>query len=148
MKTILITGAGTGFGRLVAFDLARKGHNVIATVEIWPQVTALQEEARTQGLTLQVEKLDVTNAADRQHIFRHDVDVLLSNAGLMEGGPIAEQPIERLRSMFEINVFATMPGAKPCAIAMLEKTLISNIDRRRSIGMVAKRQGKIVFVSS
>jgi len=53
-KTILITGAGTGFGRLVAFDLARKGHNVIATVEIWPQVTALQEEARAQGLTLQV----------------------------------------------------------------------------------------------
>jgi short-subunit dehydrogenase len=131
MKTILITGAGTGFGRLVAFDLARKGHNVIATVEIWPQVTALQEEARTQGLTLQVEKLDVTNAADRQHIFRHDVDVLLSNAGLMEGGPIAEQPIERLRSMFEINVFSSIALAQGFAP-----------------GMVAKRQGKIVFVSS
>ncbi len=103
-KTILITGAGTGFGRLVAFDLARKGHNVIATVEIWPQVTALQEEARAQGLTLQVEKLDVTNADDRQYAFRHDIDVLLSNAGLMEAGPIAEQPIERfdrcLRSTF------------------------------------------------
>ena len=130
-KTILITGAGTGFGRLVAFDLARKGHNVIATVEIWPQVTELQEEARAQGLKLQVEKLDVTNASDRQHAFRHDIDVLLSNAGLMEAGPIAEQPIERLRSMFEINVFSSIALAQGFVPAM-----------------IAKRRGKIVFLSS
>ena len=130
-KTILITGAGTGFGRLVAFDLARKGHNVIATVEIWPQVTELQEEARAQGLKLQVEKLDVTNASDRQHAFRHDVDVLLSNAGLMEAGPIAEQPIERLRSMFEINVFSSIALAQGFVPAM-----------------VAKKRGTIVFMSS
>src|SRR5258705_3319724 len=115
MKTIVITGAGTGFGRLVAFDLARKGHIVNATVEIWPQVTALEEEARTQGLKLQVEKLDVTNAADRQHIFRHDIDVLLSNAGLMESGPTAEQPIERLRSKFAINVFSIIAMAQSLA---------------------------------
>src|SRR5258708_11112571 len=105
MKTILITGAGTGFGRLVAFDLARKGHHVIATVEIWPQVTALEEEARTQGLTLQVEKLDVTNAADRHQIFGHYIDVLLTNAGLMEGGPIAQQPVERRQRSVQITLF-------------------------------------------
>jgi short-subunit dehydrogenase len=130
-KTILITGAGTGFGRLVAFDLARKCHKVIATVEIWPQVTELQEEARRQGLKLQVEKLDVTNRSDRQHAFRHDIDVLLSNAGLMEAGPIAEQPIERLRSMFEINVFSSISLAQGFVP-----------------GMIAKRRGTIVFISS
>ena len=32
--TILITGAVTGFGRLAAFDLARHGHDVIATAPI------------------------------------------------------------------------------------------------------------------
>src|SRR5258707_1098855 len=130
-KTILITGAGTGFGRLVGFDLARKGHKVIATVEIWPQVTELQDEAKGQGLNLQVEKLDVTNASDRQHAFRHDIDVLLSNAGLMEAGPIAEQPIERLRSMFEINVFSSIALAQGFVPAMVDK-----------------RCGKIVFMSS
>src|SRR5713226_4075762 len=92
-KTILITGAGTGFGRLVAFDLARKGHKVIATVEIWPQVTELQDEAKEQGLNLQVEKLDVTNASDRRHAFRHDVDVLLRNRTSFHEASIAEQDI-------------------------------------------------------
>jgi len=130
-KKILITGAGSGFGKLVAFDLAHKGHEVIATVQIWPQVTALKEEARAQGLTIQVEKLDVTDPADRQFAFRNDIDVLLSNAGLMEAGPIAEQPIERLRSMFEINVFSSIALAQGFAR-----------------GMVAKRSGLIVFVSS
>lgn len=37
MKTVLITGAGSGFGRLAAFDLARLGYRVIAGVQIWPQ---------------------------------------------------------------------------------------------------------------
>ena len=35
MKTILITGAGTGFGNEVAFRLAAKGFYVIAAVEIY-----------------------------------------------------------------------------------------------------------------
>ncbi len=130
-KKILITGAGSGFGKLVAFDLAHKGHDVIATAQIWPQVTALKEEAQAQGLTIQVEKLDVTDPADRQFAFRNDIDVLLSNAGLMEAGPIAEQPIERLRSMFEINVFSSIALAQGFAR-----------------GMVGKRGGLIVFVSS
>jgi short-subunit dehydrogenase len=47
------------------------------------------------------------------------------------GWPIAEQPIERLRSMFEINVFSSIAMAQGFARAM-----------------VAKRQGKIVFISS
>jgi hypothetical protein len=39
-------------------DWRKAGHRVIATVEIWPQVTALREEAKARGLTLEVEKLD------------------------------------------------------------------------------------------
>ena len=107
MKTILITGAGTGFGRLVAFDLARKGHNVIATVEIWPQVTALQEEARTQGLTLQVEKLDVTNAAQTQAAVERveSLDILINNAGLALYDDLSERAA--LEQHLAVNLFGT-----------------------------------------
>jgi hypothetical protein len=34
-KTIFITGAGHGFGKGVAFGLAKAGHKVIAAAQIW-----------------------------------------------------------------------------------------------------------------
>lgn len=46
MKTILITGAGTGFGHEVALRLAAKGFDVIAGVEIAAQVHAVSEDAK------------------------------------------------------------------------------------------------------
>ena len=53
-NTILMTGAGSGFGKLVAFDLARKGHQVIATAQVWSQVTQLKNEAQAQNLDIQI----------------------------------------------------------------------------------------------
>ena len=41
MQEILITGAGSGLGEGSALGMAQKGHEVIAAVETWPQVTAL-----------------------------------------------------------------------------------------------------------
>lgn len=48
-KRILVTGAGSGFGREVALRLAAKGHCVIAGVQIAPQITELSAEARGAG---------------------------------------------------------------------------------------------------
>ena len=130
-KTILITGAGSGFGKQVAFDLARKGHQVIATAQTWLQVTELKNEAQAQSLNIQVDKLDVTIDLDRTNALKWDIDVLVSNAGIMEAGPIAEQPIDLLRTMFDTNVF----GAIELVQGFVKK-------------MVAQKSGKIVFNSS
>ena len=92
-KTILITGAASGFGKIVAFDLAKKGHKVIATTQIYPQMSDLIREAKEQGIELTVDKLDVTNTTDIKYIVnKYDIDILISNAGIAEAGPIAEQP--------------------------------------------------------
>ena len=51
-KTVLITGAGSGFGRGVALGLARAGHDVIAACHIWPQVTELRAAALPRATML------------------------------------------------------------------------------------------------
>lgn len=130
-KTILITGAGTGFGKLAAFGLAQRGHRVIATTQMWPQVTALRDEARERGLTIEVDKLDVTLERDRARASVQDVDVFVSNAGTMEAGPIAELPMDLLRSMFEVNFFGCVALAQEIAGKMVQR-----------------RKGRIVFTSS
>ncbi|NHN84024.1 SDR family oxidoreductase [Acetobacter musti] len=129
--TILITGAGTGFGKEVALRLAEQGHSVIAGVEIAAQVKSLQDEAAARNTRLRIEKLDVTCPGDRHKASGWDVGVLLNNAGISEGGSMVDIPARNLRHQFEVNVIGP---------ALLTR----DIARK----MAAKRKGKIVFMSS
>lgn len=132
-KTILITGAASGFGKIAAFELARRGHKVIATAQVYPQMSDLIREAKEQRIELTVDKLDITNPRDIAYIHeKYDIDVLISNAGIMEGGPIAEQPLDLIRDMFDVNVF----GALNLAQGFIKKFVAE------------KKAGKIVFTSS
>ena len=97
-KRVFISGAGSGWGREAALRLAKKGHQVIAGVEIWPQVTSLREFADKQKISLRVEKLDIRERADRELAFSWEIDVLVNNAGIGEAGPIAEIPVDRVRN--------------------------------------------------
>jgi len=64
-RTILITGAGSGFGEGTAVGLAQQGHSIIATAQSWPQVTALRDKAEAMKLSqLRIEKLDILDPYD------------------------------------------------------------------------------------
>jgi NAD(P)-dependent dehydrogenase (short-subunit alcohol dehydrogenase family) len=131
MKTILITGAGSGLNNGAALELARRGHDVIACVEIYPQVRALEIQAKALGVSLRIEKIDVTEEGDRRRAASWDIDVLVNGAGIIEGGAIVDIPAENMRRQFEVNVFGPVQ-------------LTQSIARR----MIARRSGKIIFMSS
>lgn len=120
-KTVLITGAASGFGRGVALGLARAGHDVIAACHIWPQVTELRAAAKAEGLDLRVIKLDVLSEIDRNHALALDFDVLFNNAGIMESGPVVELPAEIVRRIFDTNVFAALEMAQGAVKKFIKK---------------------------
>jgi short-subunit dehydrogenase len=130
-KRILVTGAATGFGRGTALALAKRGHTVIAGVQIAPQVTELMKTADAAGVQLKVQVMDITDEGDRQAAFTNEVDVLINNAGVMQTGPVAEIPMENVRRNFETNVFGTL-------------ALTQGFARQ----MVKRGSGKIVMVTS
>jgi NAD(P)-dependent dehydrogenase (short-subunit alcohol dehydrogenase family) len=131
MKTVLITGAGTGFGHEVAMRLAEKGFRVIAAVEIYAQVQTLKREAARRKVSLQVEKLDVTDSGDRRKALGWNVEILVNNAGLLEGGSVVDIPALNMRREFEVNVIAPL-------------LLTQGIAKQ----MVKRGKGRIVWVSS
>jgi NAD(P)-dependent dehydrogenase (short-subunit alcohol dehydrogenase family) len=126
-KSILITGAGSGFGKGAAIALAKKGHKVIATTETVEQADAMGNEVPQ----LQVEKLDITSSDDIAKAAKFEVDVLINNAGAGQTGPLADVPMQRVRHLFEVNVFGTLAITQ----AILPK-------------MAARGNGRIIIVSS
>ncbi len=126
-KTVLITGAGSGFGHDAAIQLAARGHTVIATVETDSQAAELS----AAHPELKVAKLDITNPADVATVDQWDLDVFIANAGRGQTGPLASIPMTRLRAVFEVNVFGTFA-----------------ITQRVAAAMKRKRAGRILIVSS
>jgi NAD(P)-dependent dehydrogenase (short-subunit alcohol dehydrogenase family) len=131
MKKVLITGAGTGFGHEVAMRLAEKGFEVIAAVEIYAQVQTLKWQAAERGVKLQVEKLDVTDDGDRRKALEWKVEILVNNAGVLEGGSVVDIPASNMRNEFEVNVIGPL-------------LLTQGIAKQ----MIKRGKGRIVWVSS
>ncbi len=120
-KRVLITGAGSGFGRGAALELARRGHQVVAGAQIAPQATELMAEAAEHGVEMTVTVLDIGDERDRQAAFGHEIDVLVNNAGIMETGPVAEIPMDLVRRNFDTNVFATLAMCQGFAPQMVQR---------------------------
>lgn len=130
-QSILITGASSGFGRGAAIELARLGHQVVATAETWPQVRSLRADATAAGVTLEVIKLNLLDSIDIAHAGRFDPDVLVLNAGVMEGGSVVDIPLQRVRESFDINVMGHL---------QLVQAIVPKI--------VSRQSGKVVWTSS
>jgi len=126
-KTVLITGAGSGFGRDAALQLVQRGHKVIAAVLNDPQAAKLSAEEPK----LTVVKLDITKAEDLARVDQWNLDVFIANAAIGQTGPLSLIPLERLRAVFEVNVFGTFA-----------------ITQRVAQAMRKKRAGRILIVSS
>jgi len=130
-KSVLITGAGSGFGRDSALRLAEHGHQVIAAVQHQGQAAEMKQMAKQRGVEMRTEKLDLLSQADRDAARQWEIDVLVNNAAIGEGGPISEIPLELVRNVFEVNVFSTL-------------ALTQGIVRQ----MVKRGSGRVIFVSS
>ncbi|MBF7682277.1 SDR family oxidoreductase [Acinetobacter sp. B5B] len=131
MKKVLVTGAGSGFGQLYSIELAKRGYEVYAGVEITSQITQLRNILKAQNLTAHVFKLDICSEIDQTYASHLDIDILVNNAGIGEGGSLADMPSEVLRKQFEVNFFSTIT---------LTQKILKNL--------VKKGQGRVVFISS
>ena len=140
-KTILITGCSSGFGRVTALHLARRGWRVFATVRRETDRESLLAE--TAGLPVEVFLCDVADdaqvAALGQAVAERTprLDALLNNAGTAFPGPLEFQPLADLRRQLDINVVAQ--------IAVTQAVLPRLKAARGIILNVSSMGGRLVF---
>lgn len=139
-KTILVTGAASGFGNLGALHYARQGAKVIATMRNLPrpEALALRDAAARDKLDLHIVEIDVLSeqsvtrgVAEAERIAGGAIDVLVNNAGIGIGGPAELQDESATHLIFDTNVF----GYQRMMRAVLP-------------AMRARRSGLIVNISS
>ncbi|MEE2930252.1 MAG: SDR family oxidoreductase [Pseudomonadota bacterium] len=113
-KSILITGASSGFGRLGAEHYARLGAKVFATMRNVPRLEAdeLRDLASSDSLDISVIEIDVTSdeqieAGVAEALAANDgkLDVLINNAGISFGGPVEVQDMAATELIFDTNVY-------------------------------------------
>ena len=108
-KTILITGASTGFGRDTAETLARAGHKVFASMRDLNVKNRVHADA-LQAKGIEVVELDVTDTHSVDQAVATVVskagriDVLINNAGVASAGVSEAFTDEQVTALFDVNV--------------------------------------------
>jgi NAD(P)-dependent dehydrogenase (short-subunit alcohol dehydrogenase family) len=106
-----ITGASTGFGRLLAEQTLRAGHKVIATARKPEQIANLSHHYSDRCVVLPLDVTDpgqVDSAVTQAFSQFGQVDVLVNNAGYGVAGGIEEVSEAEFMPMFETNVFGLL----------------------------------------
>src|ERR1700752_3604073 len=129
-----ITGSSTGFGRVLAEILLKRGERVAVTARNPDQIQDLVAGYKDTGLAL---ALDVTQpqqiaaaVAEAEKLFGR-IDVLVNNAGYGYLASVEEGEEVEVRAMFDTNFFGLI--AVPQAVLP---------------GMRARRTGHILNISS
>ena len=135
---VLISGCSSGIGAATAEALALAGHTVYATARKKETLAGL-EAVGCHALALDVTSEDSLVAAVRVVEAEHGrVGTLVNNAGYGEYGPIEETDLERVRAMFETNVFG---------LARLTQLVLPAMRRSRAgrIINIGSMGGRITF---
>lgn len=111
VKTVLVTGASSGFGRDTAETLAVTGHKVFAGIrDVAGRNRAVADALRQKGI--EPVELDVTSdasvtAAIAALLARSGgkLDVVVNNAGIASAGVSEGFTPEQVRDLFEVNLF-------------------------------------------
>ena len=141
MKTIVITGCSTGFGRATALLLVRHGWRVFATVRKDVDAESLARAAASPSLHTCV--CDITRPADvaglRAAVEAHTdrLEALVNNAGTGYPGPLELQPLDELRAQLELNTVAQL-GVTQAMLPLLKAA-------RGTLINVSSIGGRVVF---
>lgn len=126
-KSVLVTGASSGFGRAGAELYARLGAKVFATMRSLPRAEAdeLRRLAAAEKLDITVLELDVRSdqqvikaVSEAQQLAGGALDVVINNAGIGMTGPVEVQDMAATQLAFDTNVFGVQRVIRAALPAM------------------------------
>jgi short-subunit dehydrogenase len=134
MKTIIITGAGSGLGKELSLLLAGQGYHMILTGRTEEKLKEVQNQIEQSGGSASTIALDIRNLEDIKEkallVYKnHKIYGLVNNAGVGYFGPFSDISDQEIEGMFQTNVIGTIHMTKAILpyLEMNNEGLVINI---------------------
>lgn len=131
---VLITGAGSGIGRLMALGAARRGAHRVLVWDLSDQAARqVRDEIRALGVQAESFCVDVTDAVAVNNTARQTgrVDILINSAGVVTGKRLLDATQDEIERTFRVNTLA---------LYWVTKAFLA--------GMIERHRGTVVVISS
>ena len=126
-RVAVVTGGSRGLGLEIAHGLGEAGASVVVTARRREWLEPAEHELRAAGIDAAALACDVADpgqveALARAVLERHGrVDVLINAAGISWGASALEMPIERWRSVLDVNATGTFTCCQAFGRGMVER---------------------------
>lgn len=118
-KVSIITGASSGIGKALAFELASKGSNIVITARRINLLENIQKEIteKYDAKVLAI-KADVSNSEDCKNIITKTIehfgkiDILINNAGISQRAMFDKLELDVIRKVMDVNYWGTVNTTK------------------------------------
>jgi 3-hydroxybutyrate dehydrogenase len=125
-KVAVITGAGSGIGKEIAFEYARQGAKIVIADLAFDSATATANDIIKEGGSAIAVAMDVTNEAqvdtgiaDAVAIYRR-IDILISNAGIQTISPIVDLEFDKWKQLLAIHLDGAFLTTRACMREMIK----------------------------
>lgn len=136
-KTVLITGASQGIGKVIAEEFAKESYNIAFSYRSEEKKESLLLELKKYKTEVLAIKGDVSNYNDAEEIVKKtiekfgQIDTLINNAGITKDNISLRMSQEDFQKVIEVNLYGSFYFSKLVGAHMLKK-----------------RQGSIISISS
>ena len=120
-RAALVTGASSGIGLAIAHMLGEEGHALTVAARRPEKLAGAAQELRDAGYEVEEVAANMTSEEEIQAVAgRHRerfgrLDVLVNNAGVGIGAPVAEHQTKRIDMQIDLNLRAIILFYRECA---------------------------------
>ena len=117
-KVVWITGASSGIGEALAYQLAKKGAILVLTARNAQKLSVVQSNCLKHCQTCHVFPADLSETSHLKVLVQEviqttgTIDLLINNAGISQRSLVKDTPIANDRKIMELNFFSVVALSK------------------------------------